>query len=190
MCPGGEHVCSLWRELCTCHPVHLWGSRAPTTGLTVYANVRASILQGFLCVCSPGMAGTMGGLAALERPRRGWRSSGARARPQRTCLEACPAPAACDLDDPTPHPTLRTWWTPQAVNVCHVHGPHTTPSARHTRQSGDVSRCPSLLRRACDGAEGLRACAGVCTYGRNPRVPTGEAPVYLREKQHALTLYF
>jgi hypothetical protein len=87
-----------------------------------------------------------------------------------------PPPLHATWTAPTPHPTLRTWWTPQAVNVCHVHGPHTTPSARHTRHSGGVSRCPSLLQRACDGAEGLRAWARVCTYGRNPRVPTGEVP--------------
>ena len=32
VCPEGEHVSSLSPEVCTCRPLHLWGTRAPTTG--------------------------------------------------------------------------------------------------------------------------------------------------------------
>ena len=118
---------------------------------------------------------------------------------------------------PVPPPLHATWTAQRRTPLCTHGGPHRRStcvmSTVHTRphQPDIPARAVMCLGApACSGGHVMeqRGCVPAlgcvptgeipvylrekspCTYGRNPRVPTGEAPVYLREKKHALTLYF
>src|SRR6516162_538394 len=72
-----------------------------------------------------------------------------------------------------PRAPVRTWWTPPAVSVCHLHGQRLTSSDRLRAQGyGVVEReVPSYLLEKFPR-----------TYWRSSLVPTGEVPSYLLEK--------
>ena len=118
-----------------------------------------------------------------------WRplSPTSRARIRRWLQTACRTPRRLSVrrpllhvtrtHPPTPHAAARTWWTPRSVSVCHLHGPHTTPSAARARQSCCGSRCPKLLRGNRLGAHGHSAFGVACLYGRGPLVPVGDIPL-------------
>jgi hypothetical protein len=174
VCPGDEHVPSLWRELCTCRPLHLWGTRAPTTGLVPYGNVLPAILQCLPCISYSCVADGMRRLAHAQPHESG------------------PHPTRSPGREP--HASAPTHTRAAALRCMRMAGPpgceppqcprqHTTPSATHASHSGGVARCPRRLCRHWPGAEGQRACDVACTYGRSPaylreksRVPTGEVP--------------
>jgi hypothetical protein len=77
-----------------CRPLHLWGSRAPTTGFAFYANVLATILQCLSCVCHPWVAESMGHLVHAKPRESGPQLAIAPGRvpDSRTSV---PAPSAC-----------------------------------------------------------------------------------------------
>ena len=125
---------SLWQESCTCHLSHLWGRRAPTTGLVFYVNALSAILQQFLCVCHSYVADSMGRLA-YEPP-----------------LASRPHPAIAPGRMPYTSTPLHTLFTrdlhvpPKAVLRCaYVVDPtswqqHTTTSATRARSRRNEAR--------------------------------------------------
>jgi hypothetical protein len=183
-CVLGTSTCHLFgRSYARATPLHLWGIRAPTTGLALYGNVLPAILQCLPCVSHACVADGVRRLAHAQP----YTSDPHRARaPGRELPASAPAHTRTSRDPHGPAPAAELRGTrmvdPPGCQPPQCPCQHPTLSATHARHSGGMSRCPSLLRSACDGAEGQRAWAVACTYGRNPRVPTGEAPVYLWEK--------
>jgi hypothetical protein len=189
VCPQGEHVCSLWRELCTCRPLHLWGRRTPTTGVFFYVNAWPAILQPFLCVVSLGVAESLGPLAPRPHPTRA---------PGRMPYTSTPLHALFlrDVHVP-PKAALRCADVVDPTSSQRVPSPrqYTTPSATRSRPSRGVPACPSVFQsHLCQqlgtghlrfgvptGDQGayLRG-TRVRTYGGPGCVPTGDQGAYLR----------
>ncbi len=75
----------------------------------------------------------------------------------------------------------RIWWTLQAFSLCHPHGPHTPASAACSRPKRGYLKAPERSAAVILEPRGVRHTFG-SPYGRGPLVPTGEDPLYLRER--------
>jgi len=151
LCVLRASTCVLFARSLTCRPFHLWGRRAPTTGLVSYVNALPAILQEFPCVCHACVADGKGlahaqALASRRHPARA---------PGRTLPTSVPAAARVPRHRHGPH---------NAARSC---APVVDPTSG---QRGPSSRPVLDVTRSC---ESPRVWRGV---GRRPRVPTGEIP--------------
>src|SRR6266566_4168282 len=124
---------------------------------------------------------------------------------------AAPMGLVTPITAPTPRAAARPWGYPRARRLCGGHSLHPTPVAIRPCQGCPVSRCPRGLRRHHAGVHVRRQWRGAYlretprvptgdaptylretlprTYGRRSHVPTGDAPTYLRETNFTISLY-